>query len=252
MANSKITDLAAGNPVAATDSFVIARAGANYKVTAADVWTIASASSLLWSTDTGLKRQSAGVVQATDGAAGLGHFYGRSHYIGLTPDVGVWRVTTNVLGISQGGETGNGQLSLENVGGHRIASGKVTLTEAGGAEVVAVVTTATTEMTGGELLYTIRATDATDRAVRTGSFRFAIQNGAGTVTANIATATNETNDGSAIISTSAKTLTYAIAADVATANKCKFTFNIDSDMVVSAASITWTMILNGPGTVSTS
>ncbi len=163
-------------------------------------------------------------------------------------DTSFYRVAAGVAGV--GTSSANQQLSLEK-GGHRVASGKITLTEAGGAETVVVVTTATTEMTGGRFNYTVRATDGTDLVARSGDFNFVCINAATAVTATLG-ASAETNDSSVLIATGGATLTYAIAADVATANKMKITFNIDSSLVVSAASITWTMTLNGPGTVSTS
>lgn len=146
--------------------------------------------------------------------------------------------TTEFVGISHNG----GGAVINN-------QGTVALTEAGAAETVATITTATTQMTGGRIDYVVRATDATDRAARAGSFNFVCENAAGTVTATLG-ASDETNDGSVLIATGGKTLTYAIIGYVGTANQLKIAFNIDSSMVVSAASITYTLVLNGPGTVA--
>jgi hypothetical protein len=123
-----------------------------------------------------------------------------------------------------------------------------TLTEAGGAEVVFQITTATTQSGGGEIDYKIHATDATDYAIRAGKIRFVFVNVSGTVTATLSGA-DQTADGSVLINTNSKTLTYAITADVATTNVFKLAFNIDSDMTVSAAHVDYLVTYNGPGAV---
>jgi len=123
------------------------------------------------------------------------------------------------------------------------------LTEAGGAEVAFQITLATTQMTGGEVFYTVRATDATDLVARNGSVKFVTIDAAGAVTATLSGA-SEAADGSVLIATGGATLTYAITADVATANVFKLAFNIDSSLVVSAASIDYLVILTGPGAVT--
>jgi len=146
--------------------------------------------------------------------------------------------TTEFVGIAHNG----GGAVINN-------QGTVTLTEAGGAETVMTLTTATGQMSGGKINYTVRATDATDLVARSGSFDFVCVNAATVVTATLG-ASAETNDGSVVIATGGATLTYAITADVATANQLKIAFNIDSSLAVSTASITYTVILNGPGTVS--
>lgn len=126
----------------------------------------------------------------------------------------------------------------------------VTLTEAGGAEEVIRITTATTQSFGLELSYKVHANDATpDYAIREGSLKLVCVNNATAVTCT-KDATAQTDDESVLINTTAKTLTYAIAVNVATANVAFLTFDIDSDMTVSAANITWTATLNGSGTIS--
>jgi len=137
----------------------------------------------------------------------------------------------------------------------RQAVAGVTLTEAGGAETVLTLTSATTNTFDVIVDYRVTATDGTDRATRGGSVRFVCDNAATVVTCSAPSATDQTNDGrngggSQFISTNAKTLTYAIAVDVATANVAKLTFNIDSDMAVTAASITMTVTINGTVTPS--
>ena len=164
-----------------------------------------------------------------------------------TPDTYFVRSAAGVLRLS-GTSDSPGQLSFNN-SGQRIASAQVTLTEAGGAETVVTITTTSGQMTGGRITYTVRATDATDLVARSGAFSFVCVNAATVVTASLG-ATAQTDDGSVVIATGGATLTYAIAADVATANALKITFNIDSSLVVSAASITYTVVLNGPGTVA--
>jgi hypothetical protein len=141
-----------------------------------------------------------------------------------------------------------------NVGGAVINNqGSVTLTEAGGAETVLTVTTATTQMTGGRLIYTVKAADSAgspDYVVRAGSLNFGMTNSVGTTTCTSAISA-ETGDGSvATTGGTAKTLTYAITY-VTGANTCAIKFNIDSDIgTVTSASITYTLILDGPGVVS--
>lgn len=124
----------------------------------------------------------------------------------------------------------------------------VALTEAGGAETVITITNATTQVFGVDLYYTITATDATDRATRKGYLQLVCDNAA-TVMTCTKDATAETDDASILIATGGATLTYAIATDVATANTAKITFNIDSSLVVSAASITWQANLTGTGSI---
>lgn len=123
-----------------------------------------------------------------------------------------------------------------------------TLTEAGGAEQLFQITTATTESGGGEIHYKIHATDGTDFAVREGVIRFVFYNAAGTVTATLSGA-DQTADSSVAIVSAGETLTYAITADVATANVFKFMINIDSNITVNAAHADYMVIYNGPGEV---
>lgn len=131
----------------------------------------------------------------------------------------------------------------------------VTLTEAGGAETVLTLTSATTNTFTVDVDYMVTAKDATpDYATRKGSVGLVCVNKATVVTCT-SSATSEANDGrngggSLLINTNAKTLTYAIAVDVATANVAKLTFNIDSDMTVTSASITMTVTINGTVTPS--
>lgn len=166
---------------------------------------------------------------------------------GVTADSGLARQAAGVLRVSNG-SSGDGQLTLETTG-HRIASNNVTLTEGGAAETVITIVNATTQTFGLELNYRVTVTDATNRATREGSLKLVCDNAAGTVTCT-KDATAQTDDESVLIATGGATLTYAIAADVATANTAKITFDIDSSLVVSAASITWTATLNGPGSIT--
>lgn len=123
-----------------------------------------------------------------------------------------------------------------------------TLTEAGGDEVIFSITLTAGQMTGGQVDYTVRATDGTDFAARCGTIRFVALDNAGTVAATLSGA-DQTADGSVLVNTNSKTLTYAITANVATANVFKLAFNIDSDMTVNAASIDYLVTLTGPGEV---
>jgi hypothetical protein len=135
---------------------------------------------------------------------------------------------------------------------HYISPGPITLTEAGGAEVVAVFTSTTTNSFGIEFTYQVKAADATpDYAVREGSLKLVCVNNATVVTCT-KDATVQTDDESVLINTNAKTLTYAVAVNVATANVAKITFDIDSDMTVTGASIHWTATVNGVAVVSIS
>jgi hypothetical protein len=135
---------------------------------------------------------------------------------------------------------------------HRIISKTVTLTEAGGAETVITVTNAAGDSFGLEFTYRVHVSDATpDYAIREGSLKLVCVNKATAVSCT-KDATAQTDDESVLISpATSKTLTYAIAVDVATANTAKITFNIDSDIVtVAVGTITYTAIINGVGTVS--
>lgn len=165
-------------------------------------------------------------------------------------DVGLGRTAVGVLKVTNG-STGDGQLSLDTTG-HRIASNRVTLTEAGGAETVATITTATTEMTGGFMTYVVRIADAAggpDYTVRSGHLRFAMTNSAGTTTC-AGSAASEATDTTIVTGGVAKTNTFAITY-VTGANTCEIKFNIDSDIAtVTTANITYTITLDGPGTVS--
>jgi len=159
--------------------------------------------------------------------------------------------TQEYIGISHDGVSGNivAGNSTQKAGQISIAR-TVALTEAGGAETVLTITTATTQSFGLELSYQVRAADATpDYAIREGSLKYVCVNNATVVTCT-KDATAQTDDESVIINTNAKTLTYAIASDVATANVAKITFDIDSDMTVTGASITMTIVLNGSGVIS--
>lgn len=121
----------------------------------------------------------------------------------------------------------------------------VTLTEAGGAELVATFTSAATNSFAVEFEYRVAVADAgPDQVARGGSMRFVCANKATAVTCT-KDATNETDDESVLIATNAQTLTYAIAIDVGTANVAKITFNIDSDQTSTSASIVWTARANG-------
>lgn len=123
-----------------------------------------------------------------------------------------------------------------------------TLTEAGGAEELFRITTATLASGGGEIDYKIHATDGTDFAVRAGKIRFVFYNNAGTVTATISGA-DETADGSVAIVSAGETLTYALTVNVATANVFIFLINIDSNITVNAAHADYIVTYNGPGEV---
>ena len=159
--------------------------------------------------------------------------------------------TQEYLALSNDGTAGQLRAGDSTAKSGEIKFGRtVTLTEAGGAETVITITTATTESFGLELSYRVHATDATpDYAIREGSLKLVCVNNATVVTCT-KDATAQTDDESVLINTSAKTLTYAIATDVATANVAKITFDADSDMAVTAMSITFTAILNGSGTIS--
>lgn len=158
----------------------------------------------------------------------------------------VYNKTTDLLSPSGG-------VSLNSTAtNHKIVSRTVTLTEAGGAEVVITITTVAGDSFGLELTYKVHVSDSTpDYAIREGSLKMVCVNKAGTVSCT-KDATAQTDDESVLISpATAKTLTYAIAVDVATANVAKITFNIDSDIVtVAVGNITYTATLNGQGTIS--
>lgn len=168
----------------------------------------------------------------------------------VTPVLGAATGTSLVL---TGAVTApSGVVLLANAG--QAVSKSVTLTEAGAAEVVATFVTAAGTGYSINLEYMVFVGDATpDYAVRSGNVRLVCVNKATAVSCT-KDATTQADDESVLISpATAKTLTYAIASDVATANTSKVTFDIDSDIaVVVGGKISWiaTVTSNGAVTVS--
>jgi len=159
---------------------------------------------------------------------------------------------TSVLGAGCGAifhAPGSSQTSYTTVQSNAISSQRrKTLTEAGGAEVIFQITTGTTASGGGEIDYKVFVTDGTDYATRAGKVRFVFNNRAGTVTATLSGA-DETADSSVIDASAGETLTYAITADVGTANVFKLAINIDSNITSNAAHMDYLVTYNGPGEV---
>lgn len=122
---------------------------------------------------------------------------------------------------------------------------KKTLTEAGGAETVLTADFNWGTGSGFSIMYSVFATDATDYALREGELKVScVAISTGTVTCT-KSATAETDDSSLLVSTNSKTLTYAITLDTSSNGRVIVKFNIDSDMTVSTAWISWVVVVNG-------
>ena len=129
---------------------------------------------------------------------------------------------------------------------------KVTLTEAGAAEIVATFTSAAGSAFSVHMEYLVFVGDSTpDYAARVGSLEMVCVNKATTV-ACTKDATSQADDESQIQSpATSKTLTYAIAVGVGSANVATISFDIDSDIgTVVGGYIVWTATVNGTVTIS--
>lgn len=135
------------------------------------------------------------------------------------------------------------------------AAGKAekTLTESNATAVVRIPV-ASGVGTGGQLFYTVFASDATDRQIRSGHVSFAIVNKAGTETCSVNGVDGsftanpiETQDGSGAGAMSAGTLTYAWSVDTTPTNACDLKLNAVSSLTQTTLQIRYRLELVGPG-----
>lgn len=129
---------------------------------------------------------------------------------------------------------------------------------AGAATAVVRIPVASGAGTGGELRYTVFASDGTDHQARSGTVHFMGVNKAGTETAAVygidsvlgvvGTANpNETQDGSGVGAISSGTLTYTWGVSTAAANAFDLTLNAASSLTETTLDIYYRVDLNGPG-----
>lgn len=132
--------------------------------------------------------------------------------------------------------------------------GKVTLTESS-ATTVLTVPVAVSTGTGGEIIYTVEARDATNTQIRRGTVRYAVaNNSSGTETCGVYGVDNaatvnpaETNDGSGAGAITSGTLTYAWTSDTTGTNQCVLKLNGVSSLTQTTFQFHYTVIQSGPG-----
>jgi len=123
-----------------------------------------------------------------------------------------------------------------------------TLTESSATSIVQIGIAASS-FVGGTLEYTVVAADATDQAARHGRTIFQAVNKAGTETCTISP-TAETTDGSTIAASSGSTLTYTWTVDTTGTNMCTLALNAVSSLTQTTLRVYYTLILDGPATVT--
>jgi hypothetical protein len=223
--------------------------------------SVFSASSLRLNTDTTLSREAAAIFQLgldVNGAT-----------VANTLKAGDGITGTNVSGaaltLAGGRATGSaagGDLRLQ--GSAALASGTTaqtlgdrmyiraqqkTLTESA-ATAFAQVSVASGAFTGGEVNYTIVASDGTDHQSRHGRINFSAVNKAGTETCVMAPGTvDQTTDGNAG-AISSGTLTYAVTCATTPTNGIQFEVNAVSSLTQTTLAVFWSIRLDGPGTVT--
>lgn len=132
--------------------------------------------------------------------------------------------------------------------------GTVTLTESSATNVLTIPVAVSTG-TGGEIMYTVEAKDATNTQVRRGSVRYAVaNNSSGTETCGVYGVDNavtvnpaQTNDGSGAGAITSGTLTYAWSSDTSGTNSCVLKLNGVSSLTQTTFQIHYTVIQSGPG-----
>lgn len=132
--------------------------------------------------------------------------------------------------------------------------GTVTLTESS-ATTVLTVPVAVSTGTGGEIIYTVEARDATNTQIRRGTVRYAVaNNSSGTETCGVYGVDNaatvnpaETNDGSGAGAITSGTLTYAWTSDTTGTNQCVLKLNGVSSLTQTTFQFHYTVIQSGPG-----
>jgi hypothetical protein len=124
-------------------------------------------------------------------------------------------------------------------------SGKTikTLTESSATTLIRIPV-ASGDGAGGQLFYTVFASDATNHQIRSGSITFAVVNKAGTETCTVngvdssfTANPSETQDGSAAGAMSSGTLTYAWSVDTAATNACDLKLNAVSSLTQTTLEI---------------
>lgn len=96
---------------------------------------------------------------------------------------------------------------------------------------------------GGEMEYTVQASDGTDHQARSGRIQWAVVNKAGTETCTVSGASEAAD--SSTVAASSGTLTYAITADTTAANGCYIAFNAVSSLVETTLNIAYRITANG-------
>lgn len=132
--------------------------------------------------------------------------------------------------------------------------GTVTLTESSATNVLTIPVAVSTA-TGGEIMYTVEAKDATNTQARRGSVRYAVaNNSSGTETCGVYGVDNavtvnpaETNDGSGAGAITSGTLTYGWTSDTTGTNQCVLKLNAVSSLTQTTFQIHYTVIQSGPG-----
>lgn len=99
--------------------------------------------------------------------------------------------------------------------------------------------------TGGTVFYTLVADDGTNFQSRAGSVNFAVVNFGGTETCAVGTTTNEP------VANSSGTTTLSFDTDtLLPTNGCDLRATATSSLTETTLALFWTIVLNGPGTVS--
>lgn len=143
--------------------------------------------------------------------------------------------------------------------------GTVTLTESS-ATAILTVPVAVSRGTGGEIFYTVEASDATNTQIRTGRVQYSVANNSsgtetcavyGVVTTQAAggDTTNAANptqvqDGSGAGAITSGTLTYAWTVDTSGTNQCVLKLNAVSSLTQTTLQAHYTVLQAGPGTLT--
>jgi len=140
--------------------------------------------------------------------------------------------------------------------------GTVTLTESS-ATAILTIPVAVSRATGGEIVYTVEASDASNTQARSGRVQYAVANtSAGTEICNVfgvvttqaagGDTTNAANptqvqDGSGVGAITSGTLTYAWSVDTTGTNQCVLKLNAVSSLTQTTLQAHYTVIQSGPG-----
>lgn len=116
------------------------------------------------------------------------------------------------------------------------------LTESAATSVV-LINVASGAFGGGEMEYTVQASDATDHQARSGRIQWSVVNKAGTETCTVSGASEAAD--SSTVAASAGTLTYAITTDTSAANGCYISFNAVSSLTQTVLNIAYRITANG-------